>query len=200
MVGTAASPPPEESINFASVTSLRSGAVLTIPCRTPPTRVREADRSKIAARPPGSQRDSHRLEVGGGPCTCSRPGHPQAPWPTSTTATIPTLKGSTKPAHRQRSCQVGAGKPICTTGSRGSILRHDPTPPASLEAARSGDVSPASTTTGRSGRHCPECIRGIAHAAFPVAQRDSSVPGGRSSGNRLRRIVKRTLPGVKARL
>jgi hypothetical protein len=61
-------------------------------------------------------------------------------------------------------------------GSRAS--RHDPTPPSPRTRRLSqGDVHRVLTTRGRSGRHCPEYIRGTGHVAFPVAQWDSSAAG-----------------------
>jgi hypothetical protein len=44
------------------------------------------------------------------------------------------------------------------------------------EASRIGKASRRRQTTGRRGRHCQDFIRGVAHVAFPVTQRDSSAP------------------------
>jgi hypothetical protein len=139
------------------------------------------------------------LEVGRGPCTGSWPGDREAPWATRTRATVPYSPDSTNRAPRERKDRPGAGKAICTTATQASISRHDPTPPTRR-------CERPLTSASHHGVDRPRDVAAVIARTSPGAWlmwRSPSpngtrpLPCGRSSGNRLRSIVKRTLPGSR---
>jgi hypothetical protein len=116
-----------------------------------------------------------------------------------TRATVCYSPDSTNRAPRERKDRPGAGKAICTTATQASISRHDPTPPTRrcvrpLASAwlhgvdRPRDVGAVIARTS-SGAWL------MWRSPSPNGTRPLSC--GRSIGNRLRPIVKRTLPGSR---
>jgi hypothetical protein len=90
-------------------------------------------------------------------------------------------------------------KAICTTATQASISRHDPTPPTRrcgrplASARRHGVDRPrdVAAVTARTSSGAWLMWRS------PSPNGTRPLPCGRSSGNRLRSIVKRTLPGSR---